>query len=82
MNDDEPTVDSKVPRIVAALVGLLVGVVLLALAAFDPLGFRGNFLTVLSTLVGAGCVLGGIALLAPRVAGLLVDLILAVISHH
>lgn len=82
MNDENPNADSKVPRIVAALAALLVGVALLALAAFDPLGFRGNFLTVLSTLGGAGCVLGGIALPAPRVAGLLVDLILAMISHH
>lgn len=71
---------SVVPRAVAALICMAVGSGLLAIATFDPLEFRGNFLTVLCTLGGAGFVLGGIALLTPRVARLLIELFFEIMS--
>jgi hypothetical protein len=62
-------------RAAAGLVCLTVGGGLLAIAIFDPLEFRGNFLTVLSTLSGVGFVLGGIAIVTPRLASFLIELV-------
>lgn len=64
---------SVVRRAVAALTCLAVGSGLLAVATFDPLEFRGNFLTVLCTLGGVGFVLGGMAVLMPRVTRAVID---------
>lgn len=73
---------SIAPRAASALVCLTVGGGLLAIAIFDPLEFRGNFLTVLSTLSGVGFVLAGIALVMPRLASFLIELFFDIMSWH